>query len=84
MSHVTYAEIFGREKGLREGIQQGIKEGYINSLREALLAKFPQEGAALTAEFESEQNLDRLKALHRAAVLAQSPEDFRSRVSPPS
>jgi hypothetical protein len=69
VSYVTFAEIYGREKGIRE------------SLREALMVKFPQEGAALAAEFEGEQNVDRLKALHRAAVLAQSPDDFRSRAS---
>ena len=72
VSHVTFAEIYGREKGIKE------------SLREALLVKFPQEGSALAAEFEGEQNIERLKALHRAAVLAQSPEDFRSRAATPA
>jgi hypothetical protein len=72
VSHVTFAEIIGREKGIRE------------SLREALVAKFPQEGPALAAEFESEQNVERLKGLLRAAVLAQSPEDFRASISSPS
>jgi hypothetical protein len=80
MSHITFAEIYGQEKGLKQGLAQGVRE----SLREALLAKFPQEGPALAAQFEGEQDLDRLKALHRAAVLAQSPDDFRSRLSPPS
>jgi hypothetical protein len=80
MSHITFAEIYGREKGLKEGRAEGLRE----SLREALVAKFPQEGPALAAQFEGEQDLDRLKALHRAAVLAQSPDDFRSRLSPPS
>ncbi len=76
VGHVTFAEIFGREKGIKEGIRE--------SLREALVLKFPQEGAALAAAFEGEQNVDRLKSLHRAAVLAQSPDDFRSRASSPS
>ena len=53
MSHVTFAEIYGREKGLKEGLRE--------SLREALLAKFPQEGAALAAEFKDEQDVERLK-----------------------
>ena len=69
MSHVTFAEIYGREKGIKE------------SLREALVAKFPQEGPALAAEFKDVQDVDRLKFLLRAAVLAQSPDDFRARVS---
>jgi hypothetical protein len=73
MSHVTFAEIYGREKGIKEGIKE--------SLREALEAKFPQEGPTLAAEFKDEQDLDRLKYLLRQAVLAQSPEDFRSRAS---
>jgi hypothetical protein len=72
MSHVTFAEIYGREKGVRE------------SLREALVVKFPQEGQALAAEFAGEQDVERLKSLLRAAVLAQSPDDFRSRASSPS
>jgi hypothetical protein len=69
ISHITYAEIYGREKGIRE------------SLREVLVAKFPQERPALAAEFESERNVERLKSLIRAAGLAQSPDDFRSRAS---
>jgi hypothetical protein len=72
VSHVTYAEIFGREKGIKE------------SVRDLLLAKFPEDGAALAAEIESEQNVARLKSLLLAAGLAQSPEDFRARVSTPS
>jgi hypothetical protein len=72
VSYVTFAEIIGREKGIRE------------SLREALVAKFPQEGPALADQFKDEQNVERLKALHRAAVLASSPDDFRSRISSPS
>src|SRR5438270_921956 len=75
MSHVTFAEIYGREKGIKEGIR--------DSLREALVAKFPQEGPALAAEFKDEQDVERLKSLVRAAVLAQSPDDFRSRASSP-
>jgi hypothetical protein len=75
MSHVTYAETFGRQEGLKEGRSEGLKE----SLREALVAKFPQEGPEVAAQFEGEQDIERLKALLRAAVLAQSPDDFRSR-----
>lgn len=76
MSHVTFAEKYYGEKGIKEGIK--------DSLREALVAKFPQEGQALAAEFKDEQDVERLKSLIRAAVLALSPEDFRSRVSSPS
>jgi hypothetical protein len=76
MSHITFAEIYGHEKGLKEGVKV--------SLRAALEAKFPQEGAALAAEFAGEENVERLKALHRAAVLAESPDDFRSRASSPA
>jgi hypothetical protein len=92
VSHVTFAEIYGREKGLEEGIKEGrkegmkegMKEGLRESLREALEAKFPQEGPTLAAEFKDEMNVDRLKLLLRAAVLAQTPEDFRLRISSPS
>ncbi len=75
MSHVTFAEIYGREKGIKEGIKEGLRE----SLRAALEAKFPQEGPALAAEFKDEKDVERLKSLHRLAVLSQSPDDFRSR-----
>jgi hypothetical protein len=75
VSHVTFAEIYGREKGIKEGIK--------DSLREALVAKFPQEGPALVEEFKDEQDVERLKALHRHAVLAESPDDFRARASSP-
>src|SRR4051794_4637805 len=83
VSHVTFAEIIGREKGLKDGRAEGIKEGLKESLREALKAKFPEEGESMAAEHENEQNIDRLKVLHRAAVLALSPEDFRARISAP-
>jgi hypothetical protein len=76
MSHVTFAENYGHEKGLKEGLREGLKE--------VLVAKFPQEGAALAEQVKDEQDVERLKSLHRQAVLAQSPDDFRLRVSSPS
>ncbi len=76
MSHVTFAEIYGHEKGFREGRWE--------SLREALEIKFPQEWVALAAPFKDEKDVERLKSLHRLAVLAQSPDDFRSRAMSPS
>ena len=76
MSYVPFAERYFGEMGLKQGIK--------DSLHEALVAKFPQEGPALAEEFKDEQNVERLKALLRAAVLAQSPDDFRSRISSPS
>ena len=76
MSHVTFAEIHGEEKGLKKGLKEALKE--------ALVARFPQEGAALAEQFKDEQDVERLKSLLRLAVLAQSPDDFRLRVSSPS
>lgn len=67
VSYVPIGEIICRENGIRE------------SLREALEAKFPEEAATLFAPFQQEIQVDRLKFLLRAAVLAQSPEDFRTR-----
>jgi hypothetical protein len=78
VSHVTYAEIFGRQEGLKEGRTEGFKE----ALRGLLLAKFPQECPALVEEFASEASPDRLKVLLNAAGLAGSLEDFRARTSP--
>ena len=71
-------------KGIKEGLEKGVRETRQESLREALVAKFPQHGAALATEFAEEQDIERLKFLHRCAVLAQSPDDFRLRVSTPS
>ena len=76
MSHVTFAETFGREEGIKEGIKE--------SLQEILLAKFPQEGPTLVAEIAGVRDVDRLKALLRAAGQAQSPDDFRARTAPAS
>jgi hypothetical protein len=84
VSHVTFAEIYGREQGAKEGRKEGIKEDTRNALREALLTKFPQEGAALAEEFKDEHDVQRLKSLHRLAVLAQSPDDFRARAASPA
>lgn len=69
MSYVPFAEIYGREKGIKE------------ALRDALEARFPQEGPELAAPFQGEQDVERLKALLRLAVLAPSPDDFRSRAA---
>ncbi|MGL4553281.1 MAG: hypothetical protein ACRC33_19115 [Gemmataceae bacterium] len=73
MSHVTFAEIIGIEKGRTEGLQ--------DALRGLLLSKFPQGGSALVEEFGDEANAERLKALLQAAGLAASLEEFRSRIA---
>jgi hypothetical protein len=72
MSHITFAEMIGIEKGIKEAL---------NGL---LLTKFPREGPALVEEFEKEASPSRLKALLQAAGLAASLEDFRSRIASPS
>ena len=76
MSHVTYAEIFGRQEGRSEGLR--------DSLRLALEAKFPEASDTLFAACKGEQDPSRLTVLLRAAVQTQSPEDFLLRVSPSS
>jgi flagellar biosynthesis/type III secretory pathway protein FliH len=89
MSHVTYAEIFGREEGFKQGFLEGFKQGFLEGYKKGikdslcllLLAKFPQEGATLVAEFEGEQNVDLLEALLLTAGVAQSLDDFRSRLA---
>ena len=80
MSHVTFAEMIGLEKGIEKGRLEVLKE----ALRDLLLTKFPREGSALVEGFEKEVNPDRLKALLRAAGLAASPEEFSSRIASPS
>src|SRR6186713_883247 len=72
------------ERKDKEGRKEGAVETHKELLRDALEARFPEEGAALAAEFQGEQDVDRLKFLHRQAVLAQSPDDFRSRIASPS
>jgi hypothetical protein len=77
MTYIAYSERAGHERGLKEGL----KATFYDALREVLVAKFPQEGPALEAEFESEQDVERLKAFLRVAALATTPQDFRSRVA---
>ena len=72
----------GIQQGVQQGIQQGVQQGARESTRrhivEALALRL-QPGVAETFKptLEVIDDLQRLEQLHRAAILAESPEDFR-------
>ncbi len=79
---VEYLAQEAHEQGVQQGIQQGVQQGARESTRrhivEALALRL-QPGVAETFKptLEVIDDLQRLEQLHRAAILAESPEDFR-------
>ena len=67
-----------RQQGMQQGIQQGMQQGMQQGIFEALTLRL-QSDAALRFKPMLEQIDDpqRLAALFRAAVLANTPEDFQ-------
>ncbi len=70
----------GMEKGLQQGLRQGLLEGQLKAAREdvidALEARFGPVPGDVKARVRAEQDLDRLRALLRTAVRAESLEAF--------
>ncbi len=68
----------GIQQGIVEGIQHGVKTRALEDILEVLELRLqPDSAHAFKPELETIDDLDRLKQLHRAAVLAETPEDFR-------
>jgi hypothetical protein len=66
------------EEAHQQGIQQGVKTRALEDILEVLELRLqPDSAHAFKPELETIDDLDRLKQLHRAAVLAETPEDFR-------
>ena len=66
------------EEARQQGIQQGVRERALEDILEALELRL-QPGAARTFKpaLDAIDDLQRLKQLHRAAILAENVEDFR-------
>ena len=62
----------------QQGVQQGEKKRAIEDILDVLEIRLnPNEANTLKPELEAIDDLQRLKQLHRAAVIANIPEDFR-------
>ena len=60
-----------------QGIQQGAQETIRENIREILAIRLqPDAAETFKPTLEAIDDLQRLKQLHRAAILAESPEDF--------
>ncbi len=78
MPYVTSIERLAREEGVQEGRQEGLAEGFQNALLELLELKFKKVPAKQAAKVRSLRDLDRLRALLRAANDADTLDDALS------
>ena len=83
IQHLTEkASAEARQQGIQQGIQQGKQQGEKESSRkhifEVLTLRFPSEAVLhFKPALEKIDDLQRLEALFRAAILADTPEDFQ-------
>ncbi len=62
----------------QQGLERGMKERALEDILEALEIRLqPDVVSAFKPVLETIDDPQRLKRLHRAAILAESPEDFR-------
>ena len=81
MQHPNIIE-YWTEKATAEAHQQGLEQGMKEWAREDILEALelrlqPEAARAFKSVLETIEDSQRLKQLHRAAILAESPEDFR-------
>jgi hypothetical protein len=78
ISEVTMHESTLVQYLTEEAHQQGVKTRALEDILEVLELRLQPDSARIfKPELETIDDLDRLKQLHRAAVLAETPEDFR-------
>ena len=66
------------QQGLEQGLEQGMKERAREDILEALELRLqPDVARTFKSVLETIEDPRHLKQLHRAAILAESPEDFR-------
>ena len=66
------------QQGLEQGLEQGMKERAREDILEALALRLqPDAARTFMSVLETIEDSQRLKQLHRAAILAESPEDFQ-------
>ena len=62
----------------QQGIQQGVRERALEDILEVLELRLqPNAARTFKSALEAIDDLQRLKQLHRAAILANNMEDFR-------
>ncbi len=82
--YITTAERIGIQKGRMEGRQEGRMEGKQEGMQKALVQvildilelRFYEIPQAICQKIQNIQDIDRLRSLHREAVLKQSIEEF--------
>jgi hypothetical protein len=83
MPYVTSFERLAREEGWQEGRQEGRQEVVKTTremIKEAVLVRFGDSALALMAPLDAEEDLAKLKAIHRLALTSQDLDDFRRRL----
>ena len=66
------------EQARQQGIQQGVRERALEDILEALELRLQPDAARIfKPALDAIDDLQRLKQLHRAAILAENVEDFR-------
>ena len=74
---VEYLAPKAHEQGVQQGIQRGVRESTRENILEILAIRLqPDAAETFKPTLEAIDDLQRLKQLHRAAILAESPEDF--------
>lgn len=84
---MTLAEQFiqeGLEEGIEKGIEKGIEEGLESGLRESILEvlelRFGEIPTGLIEVVRAISGAERLRPLHRSAILAASIEEFAASI----
>ena len=67
----------GIEQGIKQGIEQGARERALKDILEVLTLRLkPYAATVFKPTLETIEDLDRLAQLHRAAILAETLDDF--------
>ena len=67
----------GVQQGIQQGVQQGARESTRRHILEVLALRLqPGTAEAFKSTLEAIEDLQQLEQLHRAAILAETPEDF--------
>ena len=67
----------GLEQGIEQGIEQGARERALKDILEVLTLRLkPYAATVFKPTLETIEDLDRLAQLHRAAILAETLDDF--------
>jgi len=66
----------GREQGMQQGVQQGMQQALYEALSDTLDIRFGPIPENLETRLKDISDIERLKALHHEALLAESLDDF--------